>query len=102
MTFERKTCGQKQSLVLERVWCWIVERTAHVTGNTKALDECAERTALLFGIAGNQWGVGVCEAGLCEQRGQDTARPRGNLVRFTEQQSTWGACGIPLIEEDIK
>lgn len=65
-----------------------------MTGNTKALDECDERTALLFGIAGNQRGVGVCEAGLCEQRGQDTAWPRGNLVRFTEQQSTWGACGI--------
>lgn len=35
-------------------------------------------------------GVGVCEAGLCEQRGQDTAWPRGNLGRVTEQQSTWG------------
>lgn len=59
-----------------------------MTGNTKALDECDERMALLFGIARNQWGVGVCEAGLCEQRGQDTAWPHGNLVRFTEQQST--------------
>lgn len=60
-----------------------------MTGNTKALDECDDAW-----IAGNQRGVGVCEAGLCEQRGQDTAWPRGNLVRFTEQQSTWGACGI--------
>lgn len=39
------------------VWCWITQRTAHVTGNTKALDECDERTALLFGIVGNQGGV---------------------------------------------
>lgn len=89
------------------VCCWITapghaERAAHVTGNTTDLGECDGRRALLFGQSGRERGVHVCEARSCEQGGEDTARPCGNLERLTEQLSHLGAYCLLGVKEGME